>query len=492
MNTKINKMRSHQSKNSKTRSRQPRRMFRSQQNKLQHLLNRASFGATVAEIKELQPFALTEIVEKLLFEDDLPEPPGDWVAEPFDRQAFRALSKDQQKAWRQQNRKRVKELRGWWLQRMMSSVLNLREKMTFYWHGHFTSNEKSVQLAQYLYIQNHTLRRHALGNFGHFLKAIYKDPAMLLYLNGVQNKSKQPNENFARELLELFTMGIGNYTENDIKEAARAFTGWQIDSKTLTSFLNPRRFDSGRKTFLGRSGNWNSDDIIDIVLQQPQTAVHICRKLYKFFISRELDEDFVAELAETFRSQEYEIKPVLRKLFNSAHFYSDKALAALIKSPVEMAVSNARLFAVEKLDLNYVLNATKALNQELFNPPNVAGWPGQRSWISPTTYVTRNTFTESYLHGGLYKNPDSRRTPIKFNAMKFGSEFGISRAPELAQAMVSHLLRMPIDNETFEFLLSVLVGSADPDDWSLHYPGAERQVTEFLIQLIRLPEFQLN
>ncbi|MFQ5675235.1 MAG: DUF1800 family protein, partial [bacterium] len=313
-----------------------------------------------------------------------------------------------------------------------------------------------------------------------------------IYLDGDSNKDAQPNENFARELLELFTMGVGNYSEDDIKEAARSFSGWQNNSVTLQSFFNPNRHDNGIKNFLGRSGNFAGDDIIDIILEQPQTALFIARKLFKFFVSREIDEPFVNDLANLFRSSDYEIKPVLRMIFTSNFFYSDQAVGSLIKGPVEMAVNNARIFSVDSIDLGYVLNATSDLNQELLSPPNVAGWPGQRGWISPTTYVTRNTFSESYVDGGLYNNPDSNRSPIVFDPLKFARSFGLSGATDLAQAMVAHLVRLPISEETMSFLISVLVGSAAVDDWSLDYPGADRLVKEFLVQVTRLPEFHLT
>ncbi|MCG8604370.1 DUF1800 family protein, partial [bacterium] len=208
--------------------------------------------------------------------------------------------------------------------------------------------------------------------------------------------------------------------------------------------------------------------------------------------SREIDEDFVQDLAATFRSNQYEVKPVLRSLFNSEHFYSDQSMASLIKSPVELAVSTGRLLSVQALDLRYVLSATESIGQTLFSPPNVAGWPGQRVWISPTTFFTRNTFSQSYVQGGLFSNPDSRRSPIQFDSLKFARSFGIDDASGLAQAIVDHLLRMPLSTEALNGLFPALIGSADPSDWSLEYPGAGRMVAEFIAQIVRLPEFHLN
>ena len=470
---------------------QASKVLTTEEDKIRHLLSRASFGITVKEMKSMGSPPVEDVIDALLTDLPMPDPPDDWVSEPFDINAYRQLGEAEQMAFLRLNNQRINELRGWWLQLMMNSSLNLRERMTLFWHGHFTSDLEAGILAQFLFKQVDTLRSYALGNFGHFAKAIYKDPTMLLYLDGANNIAQQPNENFARELLELFTMGVGNYTEMDIKEAARAFTGWQADLYNIGSFLNPNLHDHGIKTFLGQTGNFGGDQIIDIILQQPETANHICRKLYEHFISREIDEAFVNDLANTFRSNNYEIKPVLRSIFSSDFFYSEDAVASLIKAPIEMAAQNARSLSAESVDLFFVLYTTAILDQELLNPPNVAGWPGQRSWISPTTYVTRNTINEAYVNPELIRN-DSGQPYVRFDALAFARSFEITGARELAAAMIRHLLRMPISEETLDFLTTVLVGSADPDDWSLDYPGADRLVTACLVQIIRLPEFHLT
>ncbi len=464
---------------------------------LRHLFARAAFGLTVAEVNALLPLSRTQVVDRLLLDEPLPPPPGVWVTEPFDPAAYRALPQDQQLQWQRANRIRLEELRGWWLGRMAAAPFNLREKMTFFWHGHFTTEFDKINLAQWMYLQNDTLRRHALGNFREFLKAIYKDPAMLIYLDGVRNVARQPNENFARELLELFTMGVGHYTETDIKQAARAFTGWQIDSRNIGStdpnkpvaFLNTRVHDDGIKTFFGKSGNFGGDEIIDIILEQPAVAEFICTKLYKFFVSREVDKAFVSDLADTFRQNNYEIKPVLQAIFESEHFYSDHAVAALIKSPLELACSSLRLLQATRATPAYVLRAVAALDQDLMNPPNVAGWPGQRDWINATTFVTRNAFSETYIMGGSFDGRGG--TQIQVDSMAFARSFGVEKATELVDSFTAHLLRYPLDEATRDYLITVLIGTADPDDWSLNYPGAETQVKQCLVELMRLPEFQL-
>ncbi len=477
---------------SKTDIGQTQRLLSSNEDQIRHLLSRASFDAAVPEIQFLAGATTEAIVEALLADGELPAPPGEWVTEPFDYYAFLELSEQEQLDFLILNYERINTLRGWWMELMMGSAINLREKMTFFWHGHFTTDIESAFLAQFLYIQNDTLRRHALGNFRDFLKAIYKDPAMLLYLDGFNNVVGAPNENFARELLELFTMGVGNYTEDDIKAAARAFTGWQIDPYNLTSFFNPLLHDYRSKTFMGQTGNFEGDDIIDIILEQPQTATFICTKFYKLFVNRELDEPFINELAEIFQSNNYEIKPVLQRLFTSEQFYSNNSVAALIKSPIELVISNARMLSVQSANVYFLLFASALIDQDLMMPPNVAGWPGQRSWISSTTFVLRNTISEIYINPELVRDQDTGEAPINFDPLAFAYSFGLAGARELAEAMLKHVHRMVIDEKTFDFLLTVLVGTADPEDWSLAYPGADQLVANFLIQALRLPEFQLT
>ena len=458
--------------------------------KIRHLFSRAAFGANAAEIQLYAATPLSDLVTAM-FTSPTPDPPGDWINEPFDINEYQNWTPEEQMAFFEMNFERINDMRIWWLELMMGTPFNLREKMTLFWHGHFTTDAESAVLATFVYKQNDTLRRHALGNFRTFLKEMYRDPAMLLYLDGVSNIVGQPNENFARELLELFTMGVGNYTENDIKEIARAFTGWSIDTFNVTSFFNPTLHDWGQKTIFGQTGNFNGDDVIDIILQQEQTALYMARRIYEFFVSREVDEDFVNDLAATFRNNDYEFRPMLEQLFNSDFFYSEDVIASLIKSPVELTVSNARALANGSVSGFFLLVIQQLANQVLLYPPNVAGWPGQRAWINPTTYVYRNTINEIYVNEDLVR--DENDNPyITFDPLEFAGSFGMPGAEELAQAMIDHLLRMPINQTTYDFLLETLIGTAAPEDWSLQYPGADRTVTEFLTQIVRLPEFHLG
>lgn len=457
----------------------------------QHLLMRAGFGGTPAEIATAVAKSRDEIVEMLLADQPLPPPPGDWVTEPY---ITRGLTDEQRTQLRRTNRARFGDLISWWLTLMLQSGFSMREKMVLFWHGHFVTEARVVKISQFIYKYNDMLRRNSLGNFRTFLKEMWRDPAMLIYLNGNQNQVNKPNENFARELLELFTMGVDQYTEQDIKEAARAFTGWRVNPETLESYLTLGRRDSRRKTFLGQSGYFYGDEIIDIILQQPVTAKFICEKLYQYFVNFEPNSAHIEALADTFRANDYEIKPVLRQMLTSDYFYSEDNVGALIKSPVHLVVSTVRQLGLPQADLAYLYRAAEMLDQALFNPPNVAGWPGQRAWISPLTLASRSGFAESALLGGRIDRSLDRRNlkPIRTDVMAFARSFGSDRPRELLEKWIEHFMVIALDDLTKESLLSLLLDGAAEEDWSLNYDGVEQRVANCLTQMLRLPEYQLT
>ncbi len=459
----------------------------------QHLFMRAAFGASQMELKNILQVKIPrqQLVELLLKDQPFPPPPGDWINEPY---ITRGLTREQRRELQRKNRERMRDLILWWLTLMARTPLNLREKMVLFWHGHFVVEASVVKLAQFMYRYLHMLRRNALGNFRTFLKEMWRDPAMLLYLNGHQNHKLKPNENFARELMELFTMGVDTlYTEQDIKEAARAFTGWRVSGETLSSYFVPNRHDDGTKTFLGRQGNFNGDDIVDIILEQPVTAEFICRKLYRFFVSPEVNEEHVRELAEIFRINDYEIKPVLRHLFNADYFYDPGTIGAIIKSPIQLVISLLRQLIPQNVDPLYIYSAAKSLGQTLLDPPNVAGWPGQRAWISPITLASRAYFGEAALLGGRIdrSNFNRRQKPIQIDVMAFARSFDTDHPRELLNRWLEHLLPLEPAPVTKDFLLSVLLEGSAENDWSLDYIGVETRVQNCLAEILKLPEYQL-
>ncbi len=465
----------------------------------QYLLMRTGFGASREEILQALVLSKADMIN-ILFEDKpLPDPPGDWVTEPY---ILRGLSLEEKQKKQRQNGVNISNLNTWWIDQMISHGITesgrknlsfLREKMTLFWHGHFVVERTTVKVAQYLYIYNDTLRRNALGNFRTFVKEMCKDPAMLIYLNGLENDTRHPNENFARELLELFTMGIDNYTELDVKEASRAFTGWQINQEILKTYYLPNRHDDGTKTFLGQTGNFDGDDIVDIIFEQDVTAIFICRKLYKFLVSPDVVDERVETLADIFRTHDYEIKPVLRAIFESDYFYDEENVGAIIKSPAQFVFSLVRHFSALEANRTYIYNSLHVLGQALFLPPNVAGWPGQRNWISPITLPTRGEFGETALNGGRIDRPNanSRNNLVGVDVMTFARSFSEERPRQLLDLWIEHLLPIRTDDTARDLLLDILLDGATEEDWSLNYEGVETRVSRCLVQILRLPEYQL-
>lgn len=363
-----------------------------------HLLARTGFGIANAEaIAGLKDLDRRAAVDKLLASvrsDPVTAPPawsGDHVPSKAERKSW---TPEDKRAFSKRNRERLRELQQWWVREMLATPSPLTEQLVLFWHNHFTSSFEAVKWVPYLYAQNARFRRHALGDFKVLLSEIVTDPAMLFYLDGRRNLAKKPNENFARELLELFTLGEGNgYSEADVAAAARALTGWTVDPLTSEARLSVKHHDDGEKTFLGRRGRLGADDIVAIILEQPATARHIAAKLYAAFIGGTPDTKTLAAAAEAFRRSGYQLRPLLRTLLLSDAFWSPENRGTLVKSPVDLVVGSAR-FAGYHDDTKKLVGRMNAMGQQLFRPPNVKGWPGGTHWITSTTLVARNGFAE--------------------------------------------------------------------------------------------------
>jgi len=293
----------------------------------------------------------------------------------------------------------ILDLRRWWLDRMMNGSAPLLEKMTLFWHGHFATSVEKVRDAYWMWLQNDTLRRNAFGAFSSLTRKISRDPAMMIYLDLQQSRKEHPNENWARELMELFTVGIGNYSENDVREAARAFTGYRIDFTTQQFRFAPAQQDRGNKTFMGRIGPLGGDEIIDILVAKPACAQFIGRKLWRFFVEDEPSPQTVDLVAKTIRSHNFELRAVLREIFNSELFYSERAMGAQIKSPVQYVVQTARLLEAQLPSPLASQNALRQMGQTLFAPPNVKGWDGGKAWITTSTLLFRYNFANYLING---------------------------------------------------------------------------------------------
>ena len=395
-----------------------------------HLLERAGFGGTPEEIERLARMTPAEAVDMLVNYQGQPdtapafEPSPIWDPgmDPFPKSRADAvriaretgvsmgvelLPEGESRRLQpvvnkffyglRSNAVETQRLATWWGERMLVTQRPLEEKLTLFWHGHFATGNTKVRDTRMMHQQIEMLRANANGNFQDLLFGILTDPAMLVYLDNGENVKDHPNENFGRELLELFSLGVGNYTETDIREAARAFTGWTND--VLEFKFDAEQHDVGEKTFLGRTGDFDGSDIIDIILEQDAAAEFMSGKLYRFFVREEVDEAVRADLAATFREADYALRPMLRRIFLSRDFYSPASYATQIKSPVHLVVSTYRKLGLTELptipDFNRLI---AGLGQRLFNPPNVAGWAGGRTWVTPATLLDRGNLFRDVLY----------------------------------------------------------------------------------------------
>ena len=366
--------------------------------KAAHLLNRAGFGGTPDEIKAFCELGFDKAVQSVLDgPDDSTQFPKPAWAQPRNmlevRQQMATLTPDEKKAMQQGIQKEYRQedldLINWWLDRMRFSANPYREKMTLFWHGHFATSVAKVRDSYLMWQQNETLRQHAFGNFGLMVKAMSRDPAMLIWLDTRQSLKNHPNENFAREVMELFTLGIGNYTENDVQQGARAFTGYRIDPRDETFRYAPLQHDDGQKQFLGKTGPFTGDDVLDVIFQQPACAKFIAKKLWTFYAYEDPSPALVDTLASNFRGTSYEIRPLMNDIFRSAEFYSPDSVRNQIKSPVQWVVETSKVLETPMARPQVTVNALRQLGQIPFAPPNVKGWDGGRSWITTSTLLYR-------------------------------------------------------------------------------------------------------
>ncbi len=355
--------------------------------KNQHLYWRAGFGPSVAQVKELgkqKPEALFHSLlrdsEKSVDLFDVADARVKELAMGNNEQGNR----DKQMI-RRQSVQDIFKLNIRWLTEMKNSPAQLREKMSLFWHGHFATKTVHIIYDQALL---NVIRENALGNFRDLLIQVSKTASMIQFLNNNQNKKDHPNENFARELMELFTIGRGHYSEQDVKESARAFTGWGTNRAGEFEFRQ-RQHDEGVKTFFGKTGNLTGEDILDILLNQKQTAVFITRKLYRFFVNDIPDEAHVRELAANFYESGYDIRSIMTSIFTSEWFYDQQNIGSQIKSPVLWLVGIQRQLPMDLQNPAMQLVLEKLLGQVLFSPPNVAGWPGGKHWIDSSSLMLR-------------------------------------------------------------------------------------------------------
>jgi uncharacterized protein (DUF1800 family) len=371
---------------------------------------------------------------------------------------------------------------------MVTQGYTIRERMVLFWHNHYVSEVSKVYLPQRMYWQNKLFRDYAMGNVRELTKAVTIDPAMLIYLDGIRNRVGAANENYARELMELFTLGIGNYTEQDIQEAARALTGWRVDG--LTPYFTESRFDNGFKTFFGQTGNLNYIDVVNIIFEQPACATYFARSLYHEFMHVAHDEQNIATMAQILRENNFELKPVLSTLLKSVLFHSDEMRGAKIKNPIDLMVGVMRQFNVATPDYPYMRTVASQLRQDLFAPPNVSGWDGDKVWINTTTLPSRHIFTDAVVNG---RRPGGGDLSFQVNLVEYARTFPSSEnAPQLIEDIAKIFLQYPLTENRKEYLLNTLLDGAEVYDWSTSDPQAEDRLAMFFKALMRLSEYQLS
>ncbi|MBX3357960.1 MAG: DUF1800 domain-containing protein [Phycisphaeraceae bacterium] len=480
-----------------------------------HLLWRAGFGGTPAQIQLLASWGPDKSVDYLLNYETIAFEPD--AADAFDSSIMRPPNEEERamvakarrgndeetlariRARRQErerdDRQQMRRVQNWWFKRMIETPRPLEEKLTLFWHGHFSTSFRTIENSYHMYQQNRLLRRYASGNFGELLRQIIRDPAMLAYLDQDDSRKNKPNENLAREIMELFSLGVGNYTEKDIKEGARALTGYTFVDDSFVFRKNDH--DDGVKSVLGRTGRLDGDAFVGAILEQRACAGHISQKLYRYFAAdyptgrTEVDsaaKSVVREMASVMTGSKYAIKPVLRKLFLSEHFYSAPLMNEQIKSPVELVVGAVRSLNTPVRDMDILNDACNLMGQSIFFPPNVAGWSGGRSWVNTSTMFVRQNILCFLLTGKKPQGYDALANAEKYDPSVLLADLASADAGAAADParVVDYLLRFTLGSPTARSreVLGEFVrangGRATPE-----------VITGLLLLVTAMPEYQL-
>lgn len=453
-----------------------------------HLYRRAAFGANREELIEAEKLGFERTLDLLL------------SGRPFASDLLPTLT-DVGRVAATRDEAGL-ELRGWWLYCMLQGGHPLREKMTLFWHNHFATSIAKVRDANLMFRQNCLLREHSLGKFGPFLQAISRDGAMLVWLDSNSNVKGKANENYARELMELFSLGVGNYTERDVREAARAFTGWHTDNDGFR--FNAAAHDAGLKKVLDQTGRWDGGDVVRIVLEQPAAARFLVRKLYAHFVSEIAPPAALLEpLCESFRKCEYDIAALMRTILTSRIFYSDHAFRKRIKSPVEYVLGAVRAIyrqfderAVDfrPLPQHALVGRLTSMGQALFAPPNVKGWPGGQTWLNTSTMLERANFASALATGTLWAEPHATAAfvvsadlppPKALDPARLLDEEKVGRAGEVVCALLDLYLPGGVRKESRDKLVE-FVAEDKPTGVELN-----RRVREAVHAILTMPEYQL-
>lgn len=480
--------------------------------KAQHLLQRAGFGGTEQQFKTLAEMGLEKAVDYIVEFQDLPNN-SPVELDAFDKDIMRPRSQSEQQTFRKvresgdetqlemlrqdrqrrqrADRQQIAQMEQWWFKRIVESSRPLEEKMTLFWHGHFATGYRAIEDSFHMFQQNNFFRENALGNFKQDLvRGIIHDPAMIKYLNNDQNKKGSPNENLARELMELFTLGEGEgYTEDDIKEGARTLTGFNFEDDTFA--FRARQHDTGTKSIFGRRGTYDGDDFVDLIFTRRSVSTYIIEKLYRYFVNdlphgQTKDTTlYTKQLANLFKSRDWELKPIIKTMFLSEHFYAEENMNAIIKSPIQLIVQALRSLNPPSRDkvVQTLVVASDLMGQRLFAPPSVKGWDGGRSWINTSTMFMRQN-TMLYLLTG--QKPD-------------GYGWEADNKPFNSMSLVASVKDDP--KKVSKHLMQIILGRKDPHPDRLsslldylktqHNQINNETVVGLLTLITAMPEYQL-
>ena len=394
------------------------------QEQARHFLLRTGFAPTQAQVDQITGKTAEQVVTAALTQaraSRVSQPNPAFVSAPPPTPLALLKTQEERQTARQQQMREGMALKTWWMREMIETATPLQERMVLFWHNHFATSQQKVVRAQAMWAQHQLLRTQALGNFSTLLHAMAKDTAMLVYLDGANSRKEAPNENFAREVMELFTLGEatqgGDYSEQDIREAARAFTGWSIEREDFSFKFRPFFHDRDTKTVMGRSGNFDGDGVLDVMLAQPAAARFIVSKLWREFVSATPDAKEVSRIAELFQRSGYDITTALKELLLSDAFWSPVNRGGLIKSPVELVVGTVRQFGFDASAPLPLVVKTAQLGQNLLMPPNVKGWPGYTDWINATTLLERKRFAEQIFRS-VARQGDGVMAPAAMEAAR--------------------------------------------------------------------------
>mgnify|MGYP006266638381 CR=1 FL=1 len=456
-----------------------------------HLLRRMGFGASPEQVRsalELEPGALVDTLIDQAMDMALPPEPewAYWSVEDYEEEEALQMAGMQARDWMMR-----------WFRDMAAK--GFREKLSLFWHNHFVTRLDDYFCPSYLYQYHRLLQEYCLGNFKSFTHAMGTTPAMLVFLNGVQNTRFEPNENYARELYELFTLGQDNgYTQQDIEETARALTGW-VDRRLICGPIEYAEFfhDTGEKTIFGRTGNWGYDEVHDILFAEraEEISVFICDKIYRHFVHPQTEDAIVGELAQTFRDNNFELAPVFRQLFKSEHFFDPYIPGTQVRSPLDSFVGFLRDggFSTEsdELTLAFIFVAGQQ-GQRIFDPVDVAGWPGNRAWLNTNTITLRWQSMELYVYWLVENYPERLREVAKLVSNDSNDPAIVAKA--LADHFISQGLSSPeaYQAATDAFKSEVPQNYFDDGAWNLDWDIAPFQIGLLLQFLIQQPDFQLS